>query len=618
MVAPRSQRHAALIPSCEVTMPLSAHFSVSIPSPHDHLIHVSLELSGLDPALPSLDLAMPVWTPGSYMVREYSRHVQSLHASSPSLNALPVAKQDKATWRIDPLGATSITVRYALYAHELAVRTNHVDATHAFFNGPALYLHPQGIDCATPTVSFHDLPDGWRVFGGLDPVPGQHGVWSAPSLDAFIDCPVEIGPHTPISFEVLGVPHHVVVWGHGNHDADRLRADLTRIVLANASFFGDALPYEHYTFIIHLTAAGRGGLEHLNSTVLLCQRHDFCAGPQGTSMDADGQPDDKYIEFLRLAAHEHFHAWNVKRIRPARLGPFDYQQENYTRDLWTVEGVTSYYELISLRRAGLLTAKRFLAIMADSVKALDSIPGRRLHSLEDSSFDAWIKLYRPDEHTRNSSISYYLKGELVCFLLDAHLRAATQNTRSLDDVMALLWRRFEETGEGYAEGSYGQWVKEATGVDADALIDALTRTTDEIDWARWLAPVGLALSTSYKAGAPGAWLGVNTRADGDRVTVASVLTGSPGLAAGVYPGDELVACNGFKLSATRGIDEHTRRARPGDQATLHMFRREELVSAQVTLGAAPPDTYAIGAAPDASPEAAATRTAWLGAVEVAS
>jgi predicted metalloprotease with PDZ domain len=591
-------------------MPPSAHFSVSAPNPHDHLLHVELTLAGLDPALPHLDLSMPVWTPGSYMVREYSRHVQSLSASAPDHAALPASKLDKATWRVQTRGADSITVSYQVYAHELAVRTNHLDASHGFFNGPALYLYPRDLGCAPPTVSFPNLPDGWQVFSGLDHLSSRPGTFTAPSWDAFIDCPVELGPHEPITFDALGVPHHVVVWGRGNHEADRLAADLKRIVEANASFFGDALPYPHYTFIIHLTPSGRGGLEHLNSTVLLCQRHDFCAGPAGTSLDADGQPDDRYLEFLRLAAHEHFHAWNVKRIRPERLGPFDYQQENYTRDLWTVEGMTSYYELVCLRRAGLLPPKRFLDCLADSVKTLAAIPGRKLHSLEDSSFDAWIKLYRPDEHTRNSSVSYYLKGELVCFLLDAYIRQATGNNKSLDDVMSALWSSFVETGAGYAEGSYGAWVKQATGVDADQLIDALTRSTDEIDWPRWLAPVGLALDVTYKAGEAGAWLGVNTRADG--VGVASVLTGSPALQAGIYPGDELIAFDGFKLNA-KSLDEHTRRKRPGDVATLHLFRREELVSVEVTLGAAPPDTYALKASQAATPDAVAVRDGWLGA-----
>jgi predicted metalloprotease with PDZ domain len=592
-------------------MPLSAHFNVSAPAPHDHLLHVELTLDGLDPAAHHLDLSMPVWTPGSYMVREYSRHVQGLRAHAED-RPVSAHKLDKATWRFITEGATRLTVRYQVYAHELAVRTNHLDSSHAFYNGPALYLYPRDVTAQPPTVSFVGMPDGWQVFCGLDPVAGKPGHYTASDWDTFIDCPVEIGPHVPITFEALGKPHTVVVWGRGNHEPDRLAADLARIVVANASFFGNALPYDHYTFIIHLTPSGRGGLEHKNSTVLLCQRHDFCAGPAGTSVDAQGQPDDKYIEFLRLAAHEHFHTWNVKRIRPARLGPFDYQQENYTRDLWTVEGVTSYYELVSLRRAGLMSPKRFLDAIADSIKVLATVPGRALQSLEDSSFDAWIKLYRPDEHTRNSSVSYYLKGELVCFLLDAHIRAKSGGERSFDDVMSLLWRRFLEDGQGYAEGSYGEVIQAATGVDVSEAIEVLTRSTAEIDWARWLDPVGLQLTTSSKPTQPAAWLGVSLRAEGERVVAASVPTGSPALAAGIAPGDEIIACDGFRVSAPCHIDDHLRRKRPGDQMTLHLFRREELLSVTAKLDLAPPDTYVIGPVKEADARTTTIRDAWLG------
>ncbi|MEM1347266.1 MAG: PDZ domain-containing protein, partial [Myxococcota bacterium] len=393
----------------------------------------------------------------------------------------------------------------------------------------------------------------------------------------------------PVHFDVLGIPHTMVVWGEGsNHDPALLAKDVTKCVEANAESFGGALPYDHYTFIVHISDKGRGGLEHLNSTVLLWGP-DFRKGQAGEEWQ-DGQiEDDRYLGFMRLVAHEHFHVWNVKRIRPAVLGPFDYQQENYTRDLWTVEGVTSYFEVVGVRRAGMIDGRRFLDIYAKNAMQLSRVPGRLLHSLEDASLNAWVKLYRPNEHTLNSSVSYYLKGEVVCFLLDAHIRVQTQGTRSLDDVLRLLWNHFEQTGEGYPEGSYGDWVLRATDVDVTDFMEHHVRSAEPLEYTQ-LHAIGLELHTSHSSELPKALLGINYNIIEGRAVVDYATTAGPAHAAGLYAGDELVAFDGRKLHAT-SLDKLLRLQTPGDTITVHAFRRGHLIERDVTLGEAPADIW---------------------------
>ncbi len=581
-------------------------YTISAPNPDDHLLHVRTQLDGLA-ARDHVDLSMPAWTPGSYLLREYARHVQNIRAADASGRPLEVTQLDKATWRVHLTGADALDVRYELFSHELAVRMNHVDDTHVFFNAPSTYLYHQDWIGERAEVRFEGIPQDWKVYCGLEPLDDSGLAFGAPDMDVLFDTPVEINAEPSLDFEVLGVPHRIVVWGgEANYDDARMIEETRRIVEANAASFGGALPYEHYTFIVHLKGGGRGGLEHLNSTVLLWSPEGFRDGRVGDLVDDAGHIQDaSYLNYMRLVSHEHYHVWNVKRIRPAVLGPFDYQQENYTRDLWTVEGVTSYYEVKNLVRGGLIGARKFLEIYAGNARSLDAVPGRALHSLEDASLNAWVKLYRRDEHTQNSSVSYYLKGELACFMLDAHLLARTDGARGLDDVMRALWGHFVETGEGYAEGSYAEWVERATGVDASAFIHHLVATTEEYDYDATLAPFGLKLERAHEGDDAPAWLGATLRGG----AVSFVPTGSPAHAAGVYVGDELIALDGRKLVDLPAL---LKRRSPGDTIHLHIFRRGELITRDVVLGAAPADTYTITSVDAPSPSQLALRESWLG------
>lgn len=409
-------------------------YTISMPAPHTHLFHVTVEVDRLDGA--SVDLVLPSWTPGSYMIREYARHVQGFDARAAATDTpLPWRKVAKDAWRVETGGAERIRVRYQVYANDLTVRTSHLDGAHAYFNGASVFMFVPGRE-AEPLRLRVEAPPDWQVTTGLDPADRPNEFLAA-DYDELVDCPVECGTHRLLAFEVDGIPHRMAIWGRGNEDEARLIADTRRIVEAQRDFFG-GLPYRHYTFILHLLDGRGGGLEHRNSVTNQVDRWTF-------------RPERNYERYLSLTSHELFHVWNAKRLRPAPLGPFDYRRENYTRLLWLVEGATSYYDNLLLTRAGLMAPERFLERLGEAIAQLQNQPGRLVQSLEQSSFDAWIKFYRPDENSANSSVSYYLKGGLVCFLLDMEIRACTGGRRSLDDLMRRLYVAYPISGPGIPE-----------------------------------------------------------------------------------------------------------------------------------------------------------------------
>ncbi|HEY6098522.1 MAG TPA: hypothetical protein VIW03_03775, partial [Anaeromyxobacter sp.] len=370
-----------------------------------------------------VELAFPVWTPGSYLVREYARHVEGLAAADGDGAALPVERLDKHRVRIRAGAARRAVLRYRVYANELTVRTAHLDGTHGYVNGAAVFPYVPGRE-GEPHVLEVVPPPGWRVSTALE---GGPTTFRARDYDELADSPLEIGEHRIVRFTVLGRPHELAIWGRGNLDEGRLAGDARAVVETFAALMG-GLPYERYVFIVHLTDKRRGGLEHARSTTLNVARTSFF-------------PREAYEETLGLLAHEFFHLWNVKRLRPAAFVPFDYAREQYTRLLWWFEGATSYYENVALARAGILEPKRWLKVLGQALTALERTPGARKMSVEEASFLAWVKHYRPDENSPNSAISYYLKGELVALALDLELR---RRGKSLDDVLRTLYARFAE------------------------------------------------------------------------------------------------------------------------------------------------------------------------------
>jgi predicted metalloprotease with PDZ domain len=571
-------------------------YTLSCPDPQTHHLHVALEI---DRPGGDLELFLPVWTPGSYLVREFARHLEGLAACDEAERPLPLERLDKQRWRLGAGAAASATVRWRVYANDLTVRTSHVDGTHAFVSPAGVFLGVRGREGAPHQVTVQ-APAGWRVATAL---PGGPTRFTASDYDELVDSPLELGTHQLASFEAMGRPHQVAVWGRGNLDLPRFVADVRRIVEAHGAFWG-GLPYQRYLFIVHL-ARGRGGLEHADSTVLLLPRLGFG--------DRDG-----YEEALGLVSHEFFHLWNVKRLRPAALTPYRYDGEQYTRLLWWFEGVTSYYEQLTLVRAGLLTPGRWLEGLGRRFTSLLRTPGAAKLSLEESSLVAWVKLYRPDENTGNSAVSYYLKGELVALALDLALRAAGA---SLDELLRQLFARHQRGG--LPEDGVERVVAELLGEPAArAFFDRFVRGVTPLDPD--LGQVGLRLQhrpargPDDKGGRPGraeegtpGWLGADL-ASGPRLAVASVREESPAWRTGLSVDDELVAEGGFRLDRAALVERLKERG-PGGQLRLTLFRRDELIEMEVTLAAPPADTAWLEPLADPSEAQRAAFRAWCGA-----
>jgi len=593
-------------------------YTIAMPQPHTHLYDVGIDVAGLSGD--SSDFVLPSWTPGSYLIRDYARHVQEFAAEADS-TALIWRKTAKDTWQVETNGAERIQVRYRVYANELTVRTSHLDGSHGYFNGANVFMFIP--EHTTEPLALHvQTPQGWQVTTGLEPAAEQTPVTHAPfslrtadynlqtrvfiadDYDELIDCPVECGTHRLLTFEVDGIEHRIAIWGRGNEDEARLVADTRRIVEVERDLFG-GLPYRHYTFILHLTSGRGGGLEHRNSVTNLLNRWTF-------------RPERAYERFLGLQSHEFFHVWNVKRIRAEPLGPFDYRRENYTRQLWAMEGVTSYYDNLFLVRAGLITPERYLEILADEMLNLQSQPGRALQSLEQSSFDAWIKYYRPDENSGNSGVSYYLKGGLVSLLLDMAIRRRTDNARSLDDVLRYLYATYPVTGPGIPEAEgYLAAIETVAGAADGFYRDFFARYiagTAELDYDQGLSYAGLRLEWGYRNrrnSEPPAWLGLRLKPEQGRTVVAGLRSDSPAYSAGIYAGDELLALDGWRINDTLLPERLAERA-PGATVTLTLFRRDELLQIPVTLAPAPYDKLSLvrSEQPDALQER--IYQSWLG------
>lgn len=579
----------------------AVRYRVSMPQPHSHLYQVEARFPGEGDALTAV---LPVWTPGSYLVREYARHLQEVSAATPDGEALPVQRVDKRTFRV-PNRGRPVVLRYRVYANELTVRTSHLDGTHGYFNGATLFLYSEALRQRPHRVQV-EAPADWGTFTALE-MEGQEFV--ARDYDELVDSPFEVGPHTPFKFSAAGVTHQVVVWGEPHPDRERLLADLQKICETESALFG-GLPLKRYLFLIYLTDKGRGGLEHKASTALLFPRFGF-TNPKG------------WEDFLTLAAHEYFHLWNVKRVKPKALVPFDYSQESYTSLLWAFEGATSYYDNLLVRRAGLMSASRYLTRLGETLTTLHGTPGRRYQPLGEASFSAWIKHYRPDENSPNSAISYYLKGEVVSALLDLEVRRATADRQSLDDVMRLLWTRYGDE-RGVPEDGVEAAAREVAGKDLTPFFDRALRSTEELDYSAF-NHVGLELkprvreSPADKGGTPPRWKGADLRPRGwlgvvmkGASSIAHVLDGSPAMQAGLYPDDEVVALDGFKADGA-GLVGRAEEKRPGEAVAVTLFRRDKLLTVPVTLGQKPADAVYLSRVDRPTDAQKAAYQKWLGA-----
>ena len=574
------------------------HYQVAMPQPESHLFEVTLLLKGY--SLPVLDLKLPVWTPGSYLVREYAKQLQDFSAQADE-KSLPWRKLSKNHWQIETSvlnetgGVSTITVRYRVFAAELSVRTNHLDATHGYFNGAALFFRIPGVEEQPISVTIVPPRPEWRVTTPLPVVLGQPNTFQASDFDTLVDSPFEIGCHELHQFEVLGKSHELAIWGQGNAYPARLIPDIQKIIKVEAQLFG-GLPYDRYVFLLHLSSQGNGGLEHKYACSLNYPRFGFRA-------------KDKYERFMQLVAHEFFHLWNVKRIRPKALEVFDYDQENYTPSLWFSEGTTSYYDLVIPFRAGIYDAKSFLNGLGKEITRLQTTPGRQVQPVSESSFDTWIKLYRPDANSGNSQISYYLKGELVSLLLDLLIRRQV-NGRSLDDVMLKMWQQFGQAEIGFTPEQLKEVISSVAGMNLDDFFQRYVDGTEELPFNEYLEPFGLQL-IGVEEEEPVPELGVRATTENGRELIKFVEAGTPAYASGIDAGDELLAIEGMRVTATQ-LSDRLKDYQPGDTIQVTVFHQDELRTYPVTLTTPRPSRYQLIPVERPSPTQKQNFAGWLG------
>lgn len=539
-------------------------FTVSMSKPSSHLLEVEMRVSWT--RMPErLELKMPVWTPGSYLIREYARHVQDFTASDGEGKEMTWRKINKNTWEIDSRRKRDIIVSYKVYSNELTVRTNELNDEHAFWNNAALLMFPKDHLAAPSTVKV-EPHSNWKVATGLPRVDGNENIFRADNFDVLYDSPFEVSDFKEITFDVLGKPHRIVVTGEGNYDLKAIARDTTKIAEECVKIFGE-LPVENYLIILNLR--GRGGLEHLNSTALQWGRFNF-------------KPRARYVDFLHLVAHEYFHLWNVKRIRPDALGPFDYENENYTKLLWFAEGTTAYYEGILLRRAGIITDKQFLSTKATMISDLQYRPGRFQTSLEEASLDAWIKYYRQDENSVNNQISYYDKGEIVNMLLDVRIRTLSQGARSLDDVMRHLYDEYYKKNRNVTPQDIQKVSEMMAGQSLEDFFSAYVRGRQEIDYNSIVNGIGLSLNAS-KNDAGRSYIGADLAEEQGRLTVRTVRAGTPAFEQGLNTGDQIVAVDGHRANLSF-LQTYIGERKPGDTVRLTIFRFDRLRDIEFVLG----------------------------------
>jgi predicted metalloprotease with PDZ domain len=571
-------------------------YTLSFPAPHTHYI----EVTAVVPAggRPAVDLMMAVWTPGSYMVREYSRHVEAVSAAGPDGRTMPVEKTDKNRWRVATAGARSATVKYRVYAREMTVRTNWVEADFAMINGAPTFM-TLADGSARPHEVVIEPARGWRVsMTALPEMAGGAHRYRAEDYDTLVDSPIIVGNPAVYEFTVDAKRHYLVNVGEaGMFDGARAAKDLETIVRAHLRMWG-SLPYDRYVFMNVLTSVpGQipgGGLEHRNSTVLM-------AGRWATRTRLS------YLSWLELASHEFFHAWNGKRLRPVELGPFNYEDEVFTRGLWMVEGVTDYYAELLVHRAGLSSETEYLDALANKIEELQTTPGRGVQPVDLASFDAWIKFYRPDENSPNASVSYYTKGAVLAFLLDAKIRRATAGAKSLDDVMRAAFQKYSGQ-RGYTLDELRSVAEQVSGIDLRGFWSSGVQGTAELDYSEALTTLGLRFkSLADRQGR--AWLGATTRNDSGRLLVTQIRRESPAHVGGLNVDDEILAIDDFRVRADQlnaRLDQYT----PGDTVALLVARRDQLMRLELKFGVEPARDWRLETIPDAS-DARQRRAQWL-------
>ena len=571
--------------------PVKISYTVTFPEAQAHYVNIEMHIDNIQQK--ELTLKMPVWTPGSYLVREFAKNVEIFTASSGN-KELSYKKTRKNWWTINTGGVSSITVKYNVYCNEISVRTSTVDASHGFLSTSGLFMYPEGMLHHSSTI--HIIPyKGWdKVSTSLEMVNNDPFTRYSPDYDILFDSPIEVGTQDVFGFDANGVKYEIAMYGQAKYDKERLKKDIAKIVEQETAIYGEN-PNKYYVFIVHNYAKGGGGLEHLSSTVL------------GASREAYSH-ESSYQSFLSLVAHEHFHLWNVKRLRPIALGPFDYDNENYTTDLWIAEGFTAYYEDIILRHANLIAEDNYVKILSNDINLVENQPGKKNQSVADASYDAWIKAYRPNENSANSTISYYSKGSVLAMLLDLEIINDSQAKYSLDDVMNYMYHEYYKTKKrGYTDAEFKLGLEKFAGKSLDDFYKKYVYGLADIDYKKYLGYAGYTIvDEDAEKNEPS--LGITSATVNEKMTVNSVLRGGSAWVSGINVKDQITAIDGNEITDTTAI---LKDKKPGDNITVTLNRDGLPLTLPVTLLRNPTVKYKVVTLDQVSPQQQKVRNKWL-------
>jgi predicted metalloprotease with PDZ domain len=583
---------------------MPVRYDVSVDDPKNHRVQVVIDIPEVSGS--TLDLVLPSWVPGSYHIQDQARNVRGMRAMQAGTDTkLAVSREDKARWRIATGGVSHVEVRYEVYGHDLDDDKVDVTADHLFLNAGQFLPYVEGRDREPMEVAVH-VPSPWRVYTELPEVGKSPARFRARDYDELVDEPIDCGTPVELTAHPTGIPHRILLCGRGgNFEAHKVETDVGKIAEAAIRLMGGS-PLQHYTFFYHLDDGRQpayGGLEHKNSTSIVVGRTGF-------------RPEEDYRVFLGITAHEYFHLYNVKRIRPRVLGPFDYTKENYTHLLWAMEGSTDYFEDLILLRAGLLPPPKYLEAQGKKIRSYVNTPGRKVASLEELSFNSWIDLYRRYEESPNQSVSYYLKGDLATMCLDLEIRHRSEGRSSVEAVYRTLWQEYGAKDRGLEENEILTVANRVTGLELSDFFQRYIAGVTEIDFGAFLGYAGLKLeSQEHPPGKeddpPAGWLGVTLKDEAGRARITSVLDDGPGRRAGLSPGDEVVALDGQRVTHSE-LPKSLQRFPPGSSVEVTVFRRGFLTSVSVETGKVPPEKLLILPVEDAPPLARRVHEGWLG------
>lgn len=565
-------------------------YKLSFPEAQAHYVNVEMEVSG---GKSEFALKMPVWAPGSYLVREFARHVEGFEANSTS-GSVSFYKTDKNTWLIKNPSKGAVNIKYVIYAFELTVRTSFIDESHAYLNGSNIFMYVDGQLNQKSEVIISPNSNWSKISCSLPTHKGNAYHLLADNYDILADSPIEIGNHTIIEFTAQGVKHSVAMVGPGNYDAEKIKKDFTKIVDEATSVFGTH-PCSNYTFIVHNVPSGGGGLEHLNSTTVQVQRFAY-------------SNESSYQSFLGLIAHEYFHLWNVKRLRPIVLGPFDYNKENYTSMLWVSEGFTAFYDNWIVRRAGFNSPDKYLDLMANEYSALTNLAGNKVQSVADASFDAWIKYYRRNENSNNSQVSYYDKGSVIASLLNLMIIEHSEGKENLDHLMRYLYKEYyEKKNIGFTDDQFKQAAEKFTGKNLTDFYAKYVNGVEPISFENYLAIAGLKI-TDLNSGKSEVYLGANSSNANGKVIITSVVRNSPAYISGINVNDEIIAIDNFRVDdLTKAISYK----KVGDKISVLLNRDGMMKTIEVVIAKNPAVKYKIEKMPNLTEKQEQAYKMWI-------